>query len=377
MKKTATTFGDSVKLSARLRRAARVAMDEVLRVKKNERVLIITNPGRDVRMISMALYDAASASGASPSLLFQPTKGQLDLAEDAVIEALRSEPDIALSISHSKLGKDRFGMKKNYKCGAKKYDHIFNYLLGCKKIRSFWSPSVTLDMFERTVPLEYPGLKADCRKLKRVFDKADGVRITTKLGTDLTLGLRGRKAFTDDGDFSKAGAGGNLPAGEMFISPQLGTGEGRLVFDGCISSDRGVILIKRPIEVRVSQNLVTRIEGGREARLLKATLSRASKMTRKFASEGRIPRKELPAYLRNIHNLGELGIGLNTKARIVGNMLEDEKVFRTCHIAIGSNYDDDAKALIHLDGLVKNPTIEVFDRRGRSTLVLKAGRIVI
>ena len=46
-------------------------------------------------------------------------------------------------------------------------------------------------------------------------------------------------------------------------------------------------------------------------------------------------------------------------------MLEDEKVFKTCHIAIGSNYDDDAKALIHLDGLVKNPTIVVRDARGR------------
>jgi len=41
----------------------------------------------------------------------------------------------------------------------------------------------------------------------------------------------------------------------------------------------------------------------------------------------------------------------------VGNVLEDEKVLGTVHFAIGSNYDQDALALIHSDGIVKNPTI--------------------
>ena len=60
----------------------------------------------------------------------------------------------------------------------------------------------------------------------------------------------------------------------------------------------------------------------------------------------------------------------------MGNMLEDEKVYGTCHIAIGANYDNDAKALIHLDGLIKNPTITVtgtnFDR-----VIMKDGELVI
>jgi aminopeptidase len=110
---------------------------------------------------------------------------------------------------------------------------------------------------------------------------------------------------------------------------------------------------------------------------LRDTLVRARKSTRKFASEGRISRGDLAAYLENIRNLGELGIGLNERAGIVGNMLEDEKVFKTCHIAIGSNYDEDAKALIHLDGLVKNPTMELIDARGRSTPLMRNGSIVI
>jgi aminopeptidase len=376
-KDTKSKFGSTAAISARLKRAAGVAMGEVVKAKKGERVLIITNPSHDVQLISMALYDAALTRGAEPVVVFQPPKTQFDFADDAAIHALRAGPEIIISVSRYKLGKDRFALKKPYEHRGKPYSHIFNYLMESKKSRSFWSPSVTIDMFERTVPIDYARLRAHCRKLKAVLDKACEVRVTTGEGTDLTLGLRRRKAEMDNGDFTKPGAGGNVPAGEVYISPELGRGEGTIAFNGCIASGKGVILIDEPIRVEVKNNVVTKIRGGREARALKATLDAAKRTTRDFAREGKIPKKLLPEYLKNIFNLGELGIGLNEKARIVGNMLEDEKVFRTCHIAIGSNYDGDANALIHLDGLVKRPTMETRDVRGRSRVIMKNGNIVI
>ena len=75
-----------------------------------------------------------------------------------------------------------------------------------------------------------------------------------------------------------------------------------------------------------------------------------------------------------VRNLGELGIGLNPKARIVGNILEDEKVFETCHIALGSNYDEDAKAMIHLDGIIYKPTITAY-RGKKPTVLLRRGKL--
>ena len=42
-----------------LKKAAKVAVDDVLAVQKGERVLIITNPDRDVQLISQAVFDAA------------------------------------------------------------------------------------------------------------------------------------------------------------------------------------------------------------------------------------------------------------------------------------------------------------------------------
>jgi len=373
----ASAAGISTGISKRLRKSARVAMGEVLKAKKGERVLIITNPNRDVELISMALYDASLARGAEPTLIFQPPKTQFDFAEDAVIHALRAEPEIILSISHHKLGKDRFALKRPYEHGGKTYGHVFNYLVETKKARSFWSPSVTVDMFERAVPINYKRLKANCKKLKSILDRAAEVHVKTRAGTDLVIGVRGRKARTDDGDFSRPGAGGNVPAGEVFISPELGTGEGTIVFDGCISSKGGVIIIKKPIVATVKNNMVTGLEGGREARELKATLTAAKKTTREFAKKGLLSKKAVPGYLKNIYNLGELGIGLNENAKIVGKMLEDEKVFRTCHIAIGANYDRDAEALNHLDGLVQRPTIEVRDAKGRPAVIMRNGNIIV
>jgi leucyl aminopeptidase (aminopeptidase T) len=370
-------FGKTRSIPAGLRRAAKVAVREVLGTRKGERVLIVTNPTEEVQLISLALFDAALDAGAAPALMVQRVKTQMDFADDAVIQALKSEPDIGIVVTSHKLGKDRFGMKRPYRCGKKKLDHIFHYLMAAKKSRAFWSPTATVKMFQTTVPIDYRKLRRSCKRLKRILDGARKVHITTRKGTDLTLGLRGRKARADDGDFTRPGAGGNLPAGEVYISPELGSGQGVIFFDGCIASDKGVILIKEPIRAEVRDNKVARITGGREARELRATLDRARRNTSRFAKSGQLSKKDVPEYTANIFNLGELGIGLNERATIVGNMLQDEKVMRTCHIAIGSNYDEDARALVHLDGLVKRPTIDVYDGGGRARRIMEHGELQV
>jgi leucyl aminopeptidase (aminopeptidase T) len=350
-------FIEGISIDEGLERAARVAINEVLAVQKNEKVLIVTNPVEDVMLISMALYNAVLDSGGMPSLLFQPVKTQLDFAEPAIIKAIESNPEVTISISHKKMGKDIERIKSPIKVGEKKYDNYFHYLLGEKKMRSFWSPSVTLDMFKKTVPIDYAELRNTAEALKKILDKAEEVYIVAEGGTDLKIGLRGRETRSDDGNFKIAGSGGNLPCGEVFISPELHTAEGTIAFDGSISSAEGAIVINEPINVKVTGGFCTDITGGREAKELTETLTKAEETTRRFVDEGKLPKEELDPYLKNIRHLGELGIGLNPAAEIVGNILEDEKVFRTCHIAIGSNYDEDANALTHLDGLVHNPTI--------------------
>ena len=352
----------SMETSEKLKKSAEIAVKDILKAKKGEKALIITNPAPDVFNISMALYNAFVEAGAVPVIAVQPVKTQFDYSEPSVIAAIKTEPEIILSISRNKLGKDKEAMEHPYVLNGNKINNTFHYLMETKKCRSFWSPSITEDMFIRTVPIDYPGLKANCRRLKALLDKAVRMQITAPGGTDLSVGLSGRKTFQDDGDFSAPGVGGNVPAGEVFISPELGTSRGTIVFDGSISVKSGDIVINHPIKATVEKGFVTALNTGEspEAAILAETIEEGAKAPD-------------PEYAKNARNLGEIGIGLNPAAEITGNMLEDEKAFHTCHIAIGHNYDEDAPALIHLDGLIRKPTIEIFFDDGSSMVILRKG----
>jgi leucyl aminopeptidase (aminopeptidase T) len=342
----------------KLELAARIAVREALKVKAGEQVLIISNPQRDAALVSMALYDAAGQAGGRPLLVFQPYKSQMDFAEAGVIAAFDARPEVVISVSAGKLGKDKKGIASPYRHGGKSYDHIFHLLqYGEKSCRAFWSPATTLESFARTVPVDYALLKRRCASIGEILDEAVSVRVSAPGGTDITIGLAGRAAKRDDGDFSQNGSGGNLPAGETFISPENGTAEGIIVFDGSISLHDRDIIIRTPIRCVVEKGFVREISGGREAYCLRETVTLAEQNACRFEREGAIPAGFGEVYAKNSSAIGELGIGLNPQARISGNMLEDEKAFHTCHFAIGQNYDEDAPSLIHLDGLVKDPTI--------------------
>lgn len=363
-----------------LARAARVAVEEVLRVKKKERVVVVTNPEDEVLTLSAALADAAGARGADACVVVQPKRSPLDMASDAVIHALRSEPQVILSISAGKLGKDRFGLEKAYRYKGVKgsWPHIFNALLGAGKARSFWSPSITLDAFIRTVPVDYTRMRHDARRLGRTLTAAAGVRITAPGGTDAEIGLKGRSAKLDDGAFWKPGSGGNLPAGEVFISPAIRSGSGRLVFDGSLSvaDGGGAFVPSKPVTAQVEGGLVTRLSGGAGARRFEKSLRLGEEAARKMKGRKGWTASRVASYARNARHLGELGIGLNPAARVTGNMLEDEKILGTCHIAIGANYDDDAEAFIHLDCLIRKPTITALYPSGRSRVIMENGKVV-
>jgi len=373
----ATSFDDFYKTGAELKQAAQIAVNQALKTQPGEKAIIITNPVQDVAEIAFAMYDAFQEAGAHPVIIFQSVKTQVDFAEEAVMSAFESIPDIVVSLSAEKLGKDRDGMETPYEWDGVSYDNIFHYqMYGAKTVRSFWSPSVTRKMFEKTVPIDYKELREQSSRLGAILDKAVSVQVTNANGTNVSIDVTGRHAKPDDGDFSRPGSGGNLPAGETFISPVVGKTNGTIVYDGSISSHKGIIVIKTPIRCTVKDGFVTDITGGEEAEQLKAALEAGAENARKMAEDGKLPKEKLEEYVRNARNIGELGIGLNPKADIIGNMLQDEKAFKTCHFAIGSNYDGDAPAIIHLDGIVSNPTIIATMADGKTVTLEKDGELV-
>jgi len=358
-----------------LESAAGTVIEKCLSMKAGERLLIVSNPDTEQALVAEALRKAATERGVLATLLLQPVKNQGEYAEDYILDAIASKPDCLASISAEKLGKDRYRIASPLPApDGRSYDHIFHYLLhGTKEMRAFWSPGITVDMFTRTVAIDYARMRSRALALKAVLDEAEALQITAPSGTDIVVGVRGRKAYIDDGDFSLPGSGGNLPAGEVFISPALRTADGTIVFDGSIADIAGDIVIETPISCAVSGGFVLGCEGGTEAERLEGALRKGMDMASSLVGKGGMSPEEALRYATNARHLGELGIGLNTEARIGGNMLEDEKVYGTCHFAIGFNFDEDAPAMIHLDGLVARPTISALMPDGREITVMKNG----
>ena len=362
-------------ISKKDRTPAEVVVQDVVKVRKGERVLVIANPATSE--IAQDLYKASCDAGAVSTLMYQPDRTSFDNATPEVLAAIGANPDVCFSISNIKLGKDPAAQANPYKTeDGQEYTHIFDYLMdGKKSMRGAWTPGITVDMMNRTAAIDYELLQARCKKLEELFTNAKSVHITAPAGTDVTISVENRKLMFDDGDFSKPGTGGNIPAGEVFISPVVGKTEGTIVYDGSMTFSDGDSILETPITCKIENGFVTDIKGGAEARRLLKTITEAETRPFTLEKEKKLPVGQAAVYKRNARNIGELGIGLNPAAQITGNMLEDEKAFNTCHFAIGENYDNDAPALIHLDGVVRCPTITVIYADDKSKVILNNGVI--
>ena len=70
------------------RTSAQVVVEDVMKIKKNERVLIIANPA--TTQIAQDLYSASEEKGAFPVLIFQPNRTSFDNAMPEVLASIKT-----------------------------------------------------------------------------------------------------------------------------------------------------------------------------------------------------------------------------------------------------------------------------------------------
>ncbi|MHB1162303.1 MAG: aminopeptidase [Chloroflexota bacterium] len=333
-------------------RIARTVLGQSLGLQRGERVLIVGNPEESSRLISDAYFQAVLEMDGRPLLIRQTARGITEMSDPSVLAALATEPDILLSISTDKIGKDPYGLHIGYVGrDGKKYTHIYDKIVeGDRRCRAGTSPGIKMESFLRCMEVDYEAIRHQAELLKKVVEGASEMRIVTHAGTDLTVGLRGRGIFVDDGDLRKPGTHGNLPCGEIFFSPELGTARGRIVFDGVIAVGPACLIPTEPVAMEVEKGYVTRILPSAHSAAVEAALKEGETRAMAMGKE---------EYARNAWGIGEVGLGLNPKAEMIPDMLEAEKVGGTCHVAIGSNYDNDLPALTHYDMLMTSPRIWV------------------
>ena len=150
------------------------------------------------------------------------------------------------------------------------------------------------------------------KRVKDVFDNAKDVHIVVKPDTDLHLSLEGRGGGVLDGRF-------NMPDGEVFYGPVENSAVGNIYFP------------------------YTAIRDGNEVKGIKLVYKDGEIIS--FSAEENQAFLEAMLNLSGVRRIGEFGIGSNYGiTRYTKNLLFDEKIGGTIHLALGESYKEPLNA---------------------------------
>jgi leucyl aminopeptidase (aminopeptidase T) len=300
-----------------LDRAVRAVVRECLGVHEGEDVLVVCNPATE--RLGSRLRGEAESAGAKAELISMPELAShgAEPPEEvaaAMLKAAVIMAPTAQSLSHTA------ARKAATEAGA----------------RIATLPEVTEDILGRLMSADMGELRRRGQALAEILTAGREARITCPNGSDLLLSLEGRTGIPDTGELTEPGAFGNLPCGEGFISPLQDEGEGRLVVDGTIATI-GI----------VGEPAVLELDGGS---LVSATGSEGERLMELLTTHG-----------PEATHIAELGIGTNEKAALSGEVIEDEKILGTVHVAFGASaaIGGTIQVPIHLDCVVMKPTLTV------------------
>lgn len=194
-------------------------------------------------------------------------------------------------------------------------------------------------MSDSGVKADFKAMESLCKGAANTMENAKKIELTSSHGTHLTFSAAGRRGNALTGIVGR-GEFAPVPTIEANVSPLEGTANGIIVANASIPYI-GIGLLKSNVIAHVKDGLITSIEGGEEASVLRKDLAD----------------KDDP----NVYNIAELGIGINPECRFSGFMLEDEGVYGSVHIGIGTSITlgGTVKAKCHYDLIMTEATITV------------------
>ncbi|MDJ1431404.1 aminopeptidase [Halostagnicola sp. A-GB9-2] len=300
-----------------LRGPAETAIRQCLDVQAEESCAIVTDEKREP--IGNALYEAARERTDDVAVVRYPPGDTHGSEPPEPVSAAMAAADVVLAPTTKSLSHTRARTDAN-DAGA----------------RVATLPGITEDVFTVGLDADYESIASHCEDVREQVDDAEEVRVTTDAGTDITFGIGDREFLSDTGIVHEPGEMSNLPAGEVFVSPE--TADGTFVVDGTMMP-HGLLEDGETLTFEVEDGLVTEISDDE----IRETVETAAEEVGDAA-----------------YNLAELGIGTNVAVtELVGSVLLDEKAGGTVHIAIGDNagIGGDVDAPIHLDGILREPTV--------------------
>ncbi len=302
---------------ADLREAAQTALTQCLDLGSEETCLIVTDDKRE--RIGETLYAEASEITDDPVIVRYPPGPQHGAEPPESVASALETADVFLapttkSISHTRARGDAC------EAGA----------------RGATLPGITESVFVTGLDADYDAIADHSEALHEQVEAADEIQVTSPQGTDITVEIGDREWLLDTGIVHDDGGFSNLPAGEIFVSPE--SASGTYVVDGTMRP-HGLLDEGQQLTFEVEDGYVTEISDDE----IRAQIETAAEEAGQAA-----------------YNLAELGIGTNVGVDdLVGSVLLDEKAAGTVHLAIGDNaaIGGETDAPLHLDGILREPTV--------------------
>lgn len=320
--------------------SAKMVVETCMDIRRGENVLIVCDP--TTGEIGQALHEAVTDRSERVLLIVMPKGRHHGEEPPSPVASLMRQQQVILAPTRYSLTHTR-AVRQALKDGA----------------RVATMPGMTEEMFT------HGGMAANFSEIKRKISNLGPylrrrriINVKSKQGTDITFEVNWRDWKLDDnGICNRPRMLTNLPAGKAFIMPREGSMNGKVIIDGSWDAT----LLDEDIELEIENGIVIDVKGGTTAANIRQEFGEVARTLRSKDRE-------------NVWTIAEFGFGVNSQARLGGNVLEDEKRLGTCYIAIGDNtaLGGNSSVGIHIPGVLKSPSVWLDD-----TQILDNGKFIL
>lgn len=171
-------------------------------------------------------------------------------------------------------------------------------------------------LMHKSLSTDYYKCSKNAEILSKKLSRANRLQIKTRAGTDIKFDISERTGNFAPGYVDEKIKLGSPPDIEANIAPIENKSNGVVVVDGSIPYPK-LGKLQEPITLTIVNGHIESIQGKESVK------NNLISLFNKYGKKSKI--------------LGEVGIGFNKKAHVIGNMLIDEGSFGTMHFGFGSN----------------------------------------
>lgn len=305
-------------------RAGRKVVEEIMLVQPGENVVITADTASDMRVVR-ATADAVFAAGAHPIVVTYETHWRPGVEPPAPVASAIRAADVWIEYAVAYI--------------IYTPAHMAAIDAGC---RYLVLSGMDVDVLLRTIGnVDIEKTLEIGERLTAVMSDHDKIELRSESGTEITGTMKGRRVRHQGKRADQKGETITL-LGQVTFMPVEESLNGVIVYDGTVWPPDEAGILEEPVRLTVESGIVRQIEGGRQARAVEQYM-------RSLDDE-------------NMFCLAHYSMGVNPGVRqVTGSIVEDERVFGSMTIGLGSQGPNHGgkgiKAVGHVDGILLRPTI--------------------